>query len=419
MSDEPKLTGLGKFFILLFVVACLGGAYLVFTKYKPAPGTASSNSSSAGAASTSATSPSGSGAQSPNTSAPAADAGGTIEIGVAFGTEKKRWLESAVEEFAKTSKGKNIRINLIPLGSIESAQAIVAGDQRIDAWTPASSIYTENFSHDFELKHSRNPIARQEQLALTPMVIVSWKERSIPFISRYKAMSFTTIGEALKMKDGWGGIAQKPDWGFFKFAHTHPNQSASGMAALILMAYDYHDKIRGLTLSDILDPKFQSWMIDLESSVTDMPNSTGNLMKDMVLKGPSSYDAVLVYESVAIDYLKNAEGRWGELAVVYPKHNIWSDNPYYVLDTPWGDRRRKEAATTFMNFLLTEPIQRLALTHGFRPGNPAVPILFPESPFTQYQRYGLKVDLTSICEPPKSEVIQNLRVGWNNNVRRN
>src|SRR5262249_57845261 len=75
-----------------------------------------------------------------------------------------------------------------------------------------------------------------------------------------------------------------------------------------------------------------------------MSNSTGNMMRDMVLKGPSSFDAVFVYESVAIDYLKNAEGRWGQLRAIYPKLNMWSDNPYYVLDTPWTTDAQKKAA---------------------------------------------------------------------------
>jgi len=52
------------------------------------------------------------------------------------------------------------------------------------------------------------------------------------------------------------------------------------------------------------------------------------------------------------------------------------------------------------------------LTHGFRPGNPAVPVRVPDSPFTQYQRFGLKIDLGTVCEPPRAEVINNLLAGW-------
>ena len=70
-------------------------------------------------------------------------------------------------------------------------------------------------------------------------------------------------------------------------------------------------------------------------------------MREMVLKGPSSYDAALVYESVAIDYLKNAEGRWGPIHVIYPEYNIWNDNPYYILNASWSSDDQRKAAQHF------------------------------------------------------------------------
>jgi ABC-type Fe3+ transport system substrate-binding protein len=246
---------------------------------------------------------------------------------------------------------------------------------------------------------------------------VSWTERAGPFKARLGEFTFTNIATALREKGGWAALAQKPEWGFFKFAHTHPNQSNSGLLTLVLMASDFHNKARGLELADILDPRFQEWMIGLETAVVDLPNSTGNLMRDMVLKGPSTYDVVMVYESVAIDFLKNAEGRWGQLEVSYPRLNLWSDNPYYILDAPGSSAAQRQAGGAFLDFLMTETAQRTALAHGFRPGNPAVAIRFPESPFTLYAKHGLKVDLPSVCERPKAEVLHNLLVGWNNNIR--
>ncbi len=75
------------------------------------------------------------------------------------------------------------------------------------------------------------------------------------------------------------------------------------------LAYDFHGKSRGLELKDILDVRFQAWLADFERGVSGLSNSTGNLMRDMVLRGPSTFDGLFVYESVVIDYLKSAEGR--------------------------------------------------------------------------------------------------------------
>lgn len=391
MAETPKLTWLGRLIILLFIGACGYGTWLMFAR-KPVGQTSSPIEN------------------------PAPLSGGKkVEIGIAYGTEKQRWLQWAVDEFAKTKDGREIQINLIPMGSLEGAQAILAGDQRINVWNPASALYKDVFVQEWTIKNNTDPIVREEQLALSPMVFVFWQERYDAFVAKYGEASFNTVAQALREPGGWDAIAKKPEWGLFKFGHTHPNQSNSGLMILSLLAYEFQKKQRSLELKDILDPPFQTWMNDLENGVSGLSNSTGNMMRDMVLRGPSSYDALCVYENVAIDYFKNAEGRWGELRVAYPKRNMWSDQPYYILNTPWSNDLQRKAAGRFADFLLTDTIQRAALNHGFRPGNPSVPIKFPESPFTIYQKNGLQVDIPSVCEPPKAEVINNLLAIWQRN----
>jgi ABC-type Fe3+ transport system substrate-binding protein len=395
MNTPPKLTALGRITILLFVAACFYGAWVLYQRSHArgaSPGDGGSGSAGA-----------------------ARDEGGTVRLGIAYGTEKERWLTWAKEKFGATDAGKKVKIDLIPLGSVEGAQAILNGDQRIQVWSPASALYKDVFVQEWTLKHGASPIVREESLALTPMVFVFWAERHAAFLKKYGTVSFKTVAQALAEPSGWQGIAGKPEWGYFKLGHTHPNQSNSGLMTLVLMAYDYHAKSRGLTLADILDPGYQSWENGIERAVSGLSNSTGNMMREMVLKGPSAYDALFVYESVALDYLKNAEGRWGELRISYPARNLWSDNPYYVLDVPWSSPEQREAAGAFLDFLLSEPIQRQALVHGFRPGNPAVPVRTADSPFAVYQRFGISVDLGESCEPPKAEVINNLLAGWQRN----
>src|SRR5882724_11735358 len=111
MADGPQLTTPGKIFALLFIAACFAGAYYLFL------GKGSSQRS----------------AQPPET---AASSGGffgqktNAEIGIAYGTEKQRWLEWAAGEFSKSPQGKAIKVNLIPMGSIEGAHALLSGDRR-------------------------------------------------------------------------------------------------------------------------------------------------------------------------------------------------------------------------------------------------------------------------------------------------
>src|SRR3954447_24685756 len=108
--SSPKLTFAGKLMVFLFVAGCLYGAYALFLR-KPLGGA---------------------GAGVPGTQ-PAPQSGGifggdapAVRVGIAYGTEKERWLQWAAAEFAKTSDGKRIRIELIPMGSLEGAQAVLA-----------------------------------------------------------------------------------------------------------------------------------------------------------------------------------------------------------------------------------------------------------------------------------------------------
>jgi serine/threonine protein kinase len=338
-----------------------------------------------------------------------------VEIGIAYGTEKQAWFNQAVAGFAATQEGKNIKINLIPMGSLEGGKAVATReDQRIHVWSPASSLYKDTFLRDWRIKHpGHNPIVKEEPLALTPIVFVMWKERHDAFIGKYKTISFPTIAKAMHEKAGWGDIAGRPEWGRFRFGHTNPQESNSGLMTLVLLAYNLNDKDKGLTHADITRPEFQAELTNIERGLAGMSNSTGNLMKDMVSRGPSAYDALIVYESVAIDYLRLARGRWGDLRVAYPTRNLWSENPYYILDVPWSSKDQSKAADAFLSFLMSEPAQRQALAHGFRPANINIPILgHPDSPFVVYRDSGLSVNLPAVCDPPGKPIIDDLLQVW-------
>jgi serine/threonine protein kinase len=337
-----------------------------------------------------------------------------VTINIAFGTEKEKWLKEALAAFEQTEAGRRSHINLVGMGSVEGAQAILdgPGEIPIHVWSPASSAYRDVFEQEWRIKYGKDPIIRAETLALTPMVFVLWKSRYDAFRARYGNVSFQTISQAMHEPGGWGTIGGQPSWGLFKFGHTHPNKSNSGLLTLALMAYEFSHKERGLTTADVTQAAFQEWLKEFEKGVArpggSLTHSTGTLMREMVLRGPSQYDCLMVYENLAIDYLDDARQRWGDLQVVYPPENLWNEHPYYILNVPWSGPERREVAESFLEFLLTEPIQRQALVHGFRPGNSKVPVRLPESPLIRHAEQGLLIDLDRVCEPPRAEVVYDL-----------
>ena len=122
-ESGPRLTGLGRFIIIIFIAACAAGAYQFLVRGRPAPEPGNT----------------------PATTTPAAS-GDRVTLGIAYGTEKQRWLEWAVREFANAPEGRGIQVDLIPLGSIEAAHAILDGDKRISVWSPASAAYEDVLS---------------------------------------------------------------------------------------------------------------------------------------------------------------------------------------------------------------------------------------------------------------------------------
>jgi hypothetical protein len=406
MAEGSKLTPAGKAVVGLFVLACLFGAYYFFIH-----GHGSNSTPETGGT-----------PHTPGHGLQTEYTGPKVEIGLAFGTEKENWLKWAVADFAKTDAGGKITVKLIPKGSLEGGQAIWRDeDKGIQVWSPASSLYKAEVVREWQPKHGNNPILKEESLALSPMVFVFWEERYKAFIDKYKTVSFSTIHDAVTEDGGWDAIAKQPDWGVFKFGHTHPQQSNSGLVTLLLMGYSFHNKkeTEPLQNADILDKKFQDWMVALERGVYRMSNSTGNMMQDMVRYGPSTFDCLFVYESVVIDYLKNAQGRWGTLKVVYPRHNLWNDNPYYILDVPWSSADQRKAAEVFLQFLMSERVQKESLTHGFRPGNTSIPIReVADSPFVLYEKSGLKIDLNQVCAPPAAEVQDELLRIWERRAKK-
>ena len=136
-------------------------------------------------------------------------------------------------------------------------------------------------------------------------------------------------------------------------------------------------------------------------------SSTGTLMREMVLRGPSQYDCVLIYENMAIDYLYAARDRWGELGWTIPSRTSGTSTLITSSTSPGatpgnGSRRANSSSSSW------RPDPEPPWNTGFRPGNPSVSVRFPDSPLIRNSKHGVRIDLPRMCEPPKDEVVQDL-----------
>ena len=341
-----------------------------------------------------------------------------VEISFEYSTEKKDWLEAAVAEFHKTNP--QIRVTLIGKGSLDAANAILDGSDKPVLWSPADSLVANLLASDWQTKNqtalfAATGDAAPQPLLLTPLVFVVWEERAkVLDPSSNGQLSWTTIHNAVASPKGWAGLGGKPAWGFVTLGHTDPNKSNSGLGALALMAYEYFNVTSGLTVEQLLDPKFQGFVKDIERGVSHFEASTGTFMTDMIRFGPSKYDIAVVYESLAVSQLENAQGRWGSLHIYYPPVTIWSDHPVVALDAPWVTPAQKQAAQRLISFLRSTPVQATALRFGFRPADTSVPMKTsdPANPFTRSAKYGLSLELPPAAQPPAGPVVRNMLMMW-------
>lgn len=347
----------------------------------------------------------------------AAPAGNVTELTFEYSTEKQAWIEAAVAKFHAAHP--EIRVTLVGKGSLDAATAILDGADHPVVWSPADSLVANLLASDWLTKNQQPLFADRgdagpQPLLLTPLVFAVWEERAkVLAPGADHTLSWTQIHDAVGQARGWAGLGGKPAWGFVTLGHTDPSKSNSGLQCLALMAYEYFHITSGLTVEQLLDPKFQAFVKDIEHGVSHFEASTGTFMTDMVRFGPSKYDIAVVYESLAVSQLENAQGRWGSLHIYYPPVTIWSDHPVVALDAPWVTPAQKQAAGTLIAFLRSTPVQATAVQFGFRPADTSVPIQHSaDTPFARSIPFGLSLELPPVAQPPDGAVIRNLLRMW-------
>jgi Ca-activated chloride channel family protein len=252
---------------------------------------------------------------------------------------------------------------------------------------------------------------------LSPVVIALWQPMAEALGWPEKSIGWADVAALATSDEGWSAFGY-PEWGSFKFGHTHPNYSNSGLVSVIAEAYAGADKQRGLTLDDLQDPDLKEFMAEVESSIIHYGSSTGFFADRMFERGPSYLSAAVMYENLVVaQESKRLAGQSQQLPVVaiYPKEGtFWSNHPYAILNAPWVTAEKKAAAEDFLAFLLDRPQQENAIELGFRPADPSIPLTAPLDS-------GHGVDPAqpqTVLEVPSAEVITGIQELWRSEAKK-
>jgi Ca-activated chloride channel family protein len=292
-------------------------------------------------------------------------------------------------------------------------------------WSPAASTWGQVVNRRLE-ESGEEPFVPDEfdRFMLTPLVIAVPEPMAEALGYPENAVGWADVLQLARSAGGWADLGH-PEFGPFRLGKTNPNFSTSGLSALIAQTYAATGTTENLTAEDLANPQVIDFATGVESAVVHYGDTTltflNNLYREDQRGTSLTYvSAVAVEEKSVIDYnLGNPDGVLdpGEeprppripLVAIYPEEGtLFSDNPFFVLESDWVSGEEAEGARRFADFVSRPENQERVLEFGFRPANPEVAIgepivaangVDPEQP-------------TTLLEVPEPDVMIELLERW-------
>jgi Ca-activated chloride channel family protein len=328
-----------------------------------------------------------------------------------YSSEKKAWLSDITAQFNQaghtTQAGKKINIEAVAMGSGEMVDAVLSGRDKPHLMSPASDVFVELANAEASHSASQALLPETEHLVLSPVVIAMWKPMAEALGWGEKAIGWADILAMARNKEGWKAY-DYPQWGRFKFGHTHPEYSNSGVLAMLAQVYAAADKRGGLRLADVEAPQITAYVHDIQQSIVHYGRSTGFFGRKMMSNGPGYLSAAVLYENMVIESYDRTDLAY-PIVAIYPKEGtFWSDHPAGVVARDWVTPQHKEAAQLYLQYLLAKPQQEKALQYGFRPAEVSIPLAAPLDTAHGIDPNEPKTTL----QIPKAKVIKAIQSMW-------
>ena len=336
---------------------------------------------------------------------------GALELVFPYGSEKEKWITDVTRAFnqqkIKTQSGRTIFVRALPMGSGETIDNILSGRLQAHLASPASAAFIKLGNSESRSKTGKDLIASTDNLVLSPVVIAMWKPMAEAIGWGQKPVGWTDILALSRNEKGWQAYGY-PQWGKFKFGHTHPEYSNSGLISLFAEAYAASGKTAGLTLADLDKPQFKQFFGGVEQSVVHYGSSTGFFGRKMFANGPEYLSAAVLYESMVVESYSQ-ENLAFPIVAIYPKEGtFWSDHPVGVVEREWVTPEHREAAKIYIQYLLARPQQLKAVQYGFRPALVDLPLAAPLDAAHGMNPQEPKTTL----EVPSADIINGILQAW-------
>lgn len=283
------------------------------------------------------------------------------------------------------------------------------------------TIFSPSVSHwlalaNFQSGRQLFDLANAQATALAPVVMAIWESRlnAIRETVGYDNVGWEELLQVLESPNGWQDFGLPNARTQVYYGHTDPYVSSTALSTLIAEFYasaranGFTD--RALTINAVRNADIQEGVREIEQLIRHYSSRTTEF-REYIAQGTDYLDFVALEENdlIYINQGKTSLQPPEKLVALYPKEGtFWHEHPMGIVNADWVTAEQREAARVFIEYMLTEPIQRVVMDNGFRPANPNVPLGFPFVP-----ENGITVaGPPEVLDVPAPEVIAEIQQSW-------
>jgi len=304
--------------------------------------------------------------------APTALPADTLLVTIASSNTKRNWLDQVVQNFNSagftTDAGNRIIAEVEHVTSGGSMNAILDGQLSPVAWSPGDPSWVEQINTTWQLRNNQ-PINSQECLptVYAPLGFAMWRPMAEALGWPDTPISWDTIVELAADPQGWASYG-RPEWGQFRFGHTHPGYANSGLLSMTAFVHGAVNSGGQLAAAQVYEA--EDAMRALEQNTSKYGREAPPLLDLMARQGPSFLHAAAVPEADTVKFnIERGDELQFPLAFIFPAEGtIWANHPLCILDNAeWVSAEQAEAGLAFRDFLLAKEQQEGAIDNYLRP----------------------------------------------------
>ena len=308
---------------------------------------------------------------------------GSIVVDIASSNTKEDWMNAVVAQFNgenhTLASGEAIFVQVSHVTSGGSQKSILDGKIQPVVWSPGDQSWVDGANQTWRDRTGSLLVPDIcTPTVYAPIGFAMWRPMAEALGWPDTPISWEDIVRLSSDPNGWETLGHA-EWGQFKFGHTHPDFSNTGLLMMTALAYSIEGKTSGLTADEVYAAEVVEAFRVLEQNTYHYGIQNRPLMQLLAQRGPGYLHAITSSEAEVLK--ANAEFadtlRYSLVFIFPAKGTYWSEQPYCILDGEWVSEQQKEAAEVFRDYLLAPAQQELAITYYLRPVDESIPLHAP------------------------------------------